>query len=95
MAKEWEKNYACTLSDDTLSEIIRRTVMFGFCIARHSYRVEFDQIVPVIDVWSQSSCYYNQMDRKFYVSSKQGEMLKVDGDLRLTGGGWAKKRTPM
>lgn len=80
MAKEWEKNYACTLSDDTLSEIIRRTVMFGFCIARHSYRVEFDQIVPVIDVWSQSSCYYNQMDRKFYVSSKQGEMLKVDGD---------------
>lgn len=80
MAKEWEENFSVTLSDDTLAEIIRRTVMFGFCIARHSYTIECGQIIPVLEVWSHSSCYYNQLERCFYVASKEGQLLKVSGD---------------
>lgn len=89
MAKEWEKNFNATISDDTLSEMIRRAVMFGFCIGRHTYQIVCGQIVPTIEIWSQSSCWYNHYDRKFYVTANDGEVLPVFGDpwiIFSTGG---------
>jgi len=75
-----QKNYNCVISEADETEIIERTVMLGFCIARHHFTVIDGQITPVLKPWTASNTYWNQIERRFYVMTENGENVPVEGD---------------
>lgn len=88
-SKILERNYSEMFSDINQTEALARTIMFGFCIARQYFKVIDNQIVPIIEIWTQSNCWYNLTDRCFYVTTEKGETVPVVGDpwiIFTTGG---------
>jgi len=84
-----QRNFSEVLSEADQSEAVRRTLMFGFCIGRHTCKVVDNQIVPCIRIWTHSNCWYNLSERLFYVTTERGESAPVVGDpwiIFTTGG---------
>ena len=75
-----KRNFKYLISDFDEAEIKKRTVMFGFCIARQTFSVVDEQIVPIVKPWTHSNCYYHQVERVFYVVTENGEIVPAIGD---------------
>lgn len=83
-AKILEKNFEVLLSKQTLSEILRRMIMFGFCICRHVLIQDetTGQLIPKIVPWTQSYTYYQYAEKQFHVIAQD------EGDIPVAGDGW-------
>lgn len=82
--QQLEDNFDMVISKQTISEILSRIVMFGFCIARHElvYNESIGQLIPTIVPWSASYCYYNYTERAFHV------VADTIGDVAVIGDPW-------
>lgn len=80
MALLFDQNYAEMVPEHAETEIMRRTIMFGFCICRQYMIVKDGMILPVIEPWTHSSCWWNIYDRNFYVTTREGDVVPVVGD---------------
>jgi len=83
-AKELQARFDVIIPKETISEILSRIIMFGFCIARHEmvYDLTSNQIMPRIVPWSHSYTYYNFTDRRYHV------VADTLGDVTVTGDPW-------
>lgn len=79
-ALQYEQDFDVVFPNDAQLEVKARTLMFGFCIARHHFVSYNNQILPVIRPWSSGSAYWNTLDRKYYVSCEDGSYVPVVGD---------------
>lgn len=92
-AKLLEENFDVLLPKSTMSEILRRMIMFGFCICRHVLvqDEQTGQLIPRIVPWTQSYTYYHFPDKKFHVIAQDIGDVAVEGDgwiIFTTGGEW-------
>lgn len=80
MSLVFEQNFSDVFPNHAQTEILRRIIMFGFCIARQHFIIRHGQVLPVIVPWTNSSVYWQIKDRNFYVTTEKGDRVPVVGD---------------
>lgn len=79
-AQALQSNWDVVLSETDRSEVIKRVILFGFCVGRIHWTLLDGQSVPCIKPWTHANLYYNFNDRSFYGLTEHGEQVRIVDD---------------